>query len=194
MQHALVVSIELVVLGGNHNSINALRDTGIAILHCHLAFRIWSEIRHHLALLANLGKGAHQQMGQVERHRHQTLRLVGGIAEHHALVACTLILIVLTVNTTVDILALLVNGSQNTTRITVKLVFGLRIAYLLDGIAGNRLQVDINLTAHLAHDDHLSGSNKRLTGHAGMVVVSQKLVENGVAYLVSHLIGMTFTY
>ena len=86
------------------------------------------------------------------------------------------------------------DGCQDTARVAVKLVFSLGIAYLLDGIAGNGLQVYIYITAHLAHEHYLSGCHKRLTSHAGTFVVSQELVEDGITYLVGHLVGMAFRY
>ena len=129
-------------------------------------------------------------MSQVERNGHQVLRLVGGIAEHHTLVACTLLVLIAIIYTAVDILTLLMDGSQDTTGITIKLVFGLGIANSLNGVTSNGLQVDIHLTAYLTHDDYLTCCYKRLTGHTGVLVVSQELVQDGITYLIGHLIGM----
>ena len=84
------------------------------------------------------------------------------------------------IHAAVDVLALFVDGAQDTARVAVELVFRLRIADALDGIAGNGLQIDINIAAHFAHDDDLACRHKGLTGHAGLVVIGKELVQNGV--------------
>ena len=52
-------------------------------------------------------------MSQVKTDGHVTLRLIGGIAEHHALVACSLLVFVAVIYTAVDIGALLMDGTQD---------------------------------------------------------------------------------
>ena len=116
-------------------------------------------------------------MRQIERQRHVVFCFVAGISEHHALVAGTLLAFVLTVNAALDVLALLMYGVEHTTRIPVELIFRLCISYSLYRLAGNGLQVDIHIAAHLAGNDNLSCGYKRLNSHAGLVVVSQELVE-----------------
>ena len=115
-------------------------------------------------------------MGQIQTDGHIVLRFIGGIAEHHALVASALFVFIAVVYTAVYIGALLMNGAQNTARIAVELILGLGIADALDGVAGNGLEVDVYFAAHLTHDDNLSGCHKRFDGATGFVVVSQKLV------------------
>lgn len=53
-------------------------------------------------------------MGQVEAYGHIAFRLVGGIAEHHALVAGTLLFLVAVIHAAIDVLALFVDGTQDT--------------------------------------------------------------------------------
>lgn len=164
----------------------------VAILHRHLALRVGTEIGHHLALLTDIGQRAHDEMGQIERHGHIVLRLVGGIAEHHSLIAGTLIFGLLTLDAPVDVGTLLMDGREDTTALCVKLILGLRIADMGDGAAGHRLQIDVSLGAHLAHDHHLTGSDKCLYCRVRILIIGQKLVKDGVTDLVGHLIGMTF--
>ena len=104
-------------------------------------------------------------MGQIERHGHQAFRFVRSVAEHHALVASPLFFLVLTVNATVDVLALFVNGAQNATRIAIKLILSLRVTDALDGLSSNSLQVYVHVAAHFTHQHHLSCSNERLASH-----------------------------
>ena len=193
-QHLLVIGVELVVLSAHHDGVDALGNALVAVLNGHLALRVGTQIGHLLTLLADVGQCAHEQMRQVERHRHIVLGLVGGITEHHALVASALVLVLFTVHTTADVTALLVNGSENTARVAVELIFALRITDTIDGTAGNGLQVNISLRAHLAHDHHLSGSDKGLDGAACLIVVSQKLVYQCVGNLVGYFVGMTLRH
>ena len=192
-QHSLIL-VKLVVLGADDDSIDALGNTLIAILHRHLALGIRTQVGHHLTFLADVGQGAHDEMGQIEGDRHQALRLVGGIAKHHALIASSLVLIFLTIHATVDVGTLLVDGSENATGVAVKLVLGLGIANLLDSIAGDGLQVDIDIAAHFTHDDHLTCGDKRLASHASLVVISQELVEYCVRDLVGNFVGMSLRH
>ena len=84
------------------------------------------------------------------------------------------------------------DSREDSTGITVELIFCLGIANLLDGVTGYCLQIDINIAAYFTHDDNLAGSNKRLARHTCMLIISQELVQDGITYLVGHLVGMTF--
>ena len=170
-QHLLVL-VELVVLGRDDDGVDALRDAGVAVLDSHLTLGIRTQIGHLLTLLADVGQSAHDEVCQVERDGHKVLRLVGGITEHHTLIAGSLLFLVAVIDTTVDVGALLMDGTEDTTRVAVELVFSLRIADAFDGVAGDGLQIDIHLAAHLTHDHYLSCGDKRLDGTTGLVVVS----------------------
>ena len=192
-QHLLVL-VKFVVLGRDDDGVDTLGHTCVTILHGDLALRVGTQVSHHLTLLADVGQRAHDKVGQVERDGHVRLRLISGVAEHHALVAGTLLLLVGTIDATVDVLALLVDGTEDAARVAVELVLRLRITDALDGVTGNGLQVDIHLAADLAHENNLTGRDKRLAGHTGMRVVSQELVENSVRDLVGHLVGMALRH
>ena len=160
VEHTLVVRVKLVVLRRYHDGVDALRNTIVTVLYGHLALGIGTQIGHLTTFPTDVSQRTHDEMCQVKAYRHQVLRLVRSVAEHHTLVASTLILILFAVNATVDVLTLLVNGSQDTTGIAIKLILRLRIAYLLDGVASYGLQVNIHLAAHLTHNDHLTCSYK----------------------------------
>ncbi len=182
---------EVVVLGRHHDVVDAHGLALVVILDGHLALGVGAQIGHLLAFLADLCQGAHDEVCQVERGGHIVLCLVAGIAEHHALVAGALQLLVFTRHTAVDVAALLVDGGEDAARVIVELIFGLGVADVLDGTAGHGLQVDVGARTHLAHDDHLSGGGKALDGAVRLVVVGQELVEQRVADLVAHFVGMT---
>ena len=164
------------MLGRYHDSVYTLGDTRVTILHGHLTLRVRTQIGHHLAFLANFSQSTHHEMCQIERDWHQALRFVGGITEHHTLIASALLFFVAIIHTAIDVFALFVDSGQNSTGVTVELIFGLRITNFLYCITSNGLEVNIHFAAHLTHDDHLTSGDKRLTCHAGIWVVSQKLV------------------
>ena len=176
VEHALVVAVKLIVLRAHHDGVDAQGHVVVAVLYRDLTLGIGTQVGHLSALLAYVGEGSHDEVSQVERHGHVVIGLVAGVAEHHALVAGALVVLDGTAHTAVDVGALLVNGAEDAARVTVKLVLGLGVTYLLDSLAGYGLQVYISFRGHLAHDNHLSGGYEGLDGAVGMVVVGQKLV------------------
>ena len=84
------------------------------------------------------------------------------------------------------------DSREDSTGITVELILCLGIANLLNGVTGYCLQININIAAHLTHNHHLTGSNKRLARHSCMLIICQELVQDGITYLVGHFVGMTF--
>ena len=123
LQHGLVVVHELVVLRGDHDGVDALGHALVAVFNGDLALRVGTQVSHLLAFAADVGQGAHEQVGQVERNGHVVTRLVGGIAEHHALVAGALVFLVGAVYAAVDVAALLVDGREDAAGIAVELIF-----------------------------------------------------------------------
>ena len=170
------VSVELVVLRRNDDGVDALRNAFVGVFHRHLALGVGAQIRHLLAFVADVGQRPHDEVGQIEAHGHQVLRLVHRIAEHHALVAGSLCVLVVAVHAAVDVRTLLVNARQDAAGVAVELIFGLRVSDAFDRAARYGLQVDVGFRAHLAHDDHLSGGDEALDGAARLRVVGQELV------------------
>lgn len=115
---------------------------------------------------------------------HHLARLVAGVSEHDALVAGTLLLLLLADDALVDVRGLLVDGRKDAARVAVELVFALRIADALDHAPGHALHVDIGLRTHFARNDHESRGAERLAGDFRIGVVAQEFVENGVGNLV----------
>ena len=106
----LLVLIEIIMLGRDNDSVDALRNVVVAILYGYLRLGVWAQISHNLTFLAYLGKGFHKQMGKVKRNRDITVCLVSGVAKHHTLVTSSLLFLHLTRDTHVDIGTLFVNG------------------------------------------------------------------------------------
>ena len=154
------------------------------------------------------------------RHGNEGLGLVGGISEHHALVAGTDQVdrvggraglgLKRLVDALGDIGGLLVDEAHDTACIAVKAKLGAVVADAADDAAGNFLHVNVCLGADLAGDDDGAGGHESLAGatdvfHVGghavgrnialllqLYFFSEDCVEDGVADLVSDLIGMTF--
>ena len=170
--------------------------------------------------MANSGQALGQAACQVVRHGHEGLGLVGGVAKHHALVAgadqvdrvgggAGLGLEGL-VDALGDIGRLLVDEAHNTAGIAVEAELGAVVANTADNATGDFLHVDVGLGADLAGDDDGAGGHEGLTGAADVFDVGghavgrnvalllqlyffgKDCVEDGVADLVSDLIGMAF--
>ena len=86
------------------------------------------------------------------------------------------------------------DGRKDTAGVAVEHIFRLCIANIVDGTAGDGLQIDIRFGAHLTHDAHLPRRDKCLDGRAGLGVVGQELVEQRVANLVAYFVGVSLRH
>ena len=75
------------VLSGYNHLFNLSRNA-VDIANANLGFTVGAQIRHG-AIFAHLGKALGQTAGQIMGQRHKGLRLVAGVAKHHALIART---------------------------------------------------------------------------------------------------------
>ena len=82
----LVVADGLGVLAGDDDGVDAGGLAVLVVLDRDLALAVGAQIRQ-LAGLAHRGELAGELVGQRDGSRHQLGGLVGGVAEHHALVA-----------------------------------------------------------------------------------------------------------
>ena len=179
-----------VVLRADHDGVDALGLAPVAVLHRHLALGVGTQVAHLLALAAYLRQLHQDDVRQRDGQRHQLLGLAAGIAEHHALVAGTLVALGLAADAHIDVLALLVDGAEHTAALGLELVLALGVAYLAYDVAHGCLHVDIAVAGHLAANDSQAGGYQRLAGHMALRVVAQKLVQQSIADLVGHLVGM----
>ena len=113
-EHALVVVVELVVLCRHYDGVDALRYALLRVFNGYLALRVGAQVCHLLALLAYVGEHAHDELCEVERYGHVVLGLVGGVAEHHSLVAGALVFLLFAAHATVNVVRLLVDGCEHT--------------------------------------------------------------------------------
>ena len=175
-QHGGFVS-KIVVLGGEDDAVDALGLVSLRILHGDLRFGVRTQVGHFLALLADGGEFLHEAVGQFDGQRHVVVHFVAGIAEHHALVARTLIFGSRTFNALVDVRRLAMDGGDDTARLEIKLVVALSVADALDSAARNIVNGNIAFSLHLAGADYKSGGYKCLACHFRLGILREDRVQ-----------------
>ena len=90
-------------------------------------------------------KGEQKVVGEPDRERHKILGLTAGVAEHNSLVSCPLVLCLLSFNSAIDILALLVQCGEDSAGVAVKHILALVVAYAVNDSAGYLLYVYIRI-------------------------------------------------
>ena len=176
------------MLAGNDHSIHTHGLVVLVVLHSDLTLAVRTQIVH-LAVLAHLGQALCQLVSQTDGHGHQLRGLIAGIAEHHALIACTAHLIV---GAQCDVGALAVDIGDDGTGVGVKAELCAGVADICHHLADDLLEIDIAVGGDLAHDVDKAGGCAGLAGHTGIGVVGQDLVQNGIRDLVADLVGMSF--
>ncbi len=138
----------------------------------------------------------------VERRRHQVRGLVAGEAEHDALVARALVLVLAGIDALRDMRGLRMEMVGEVEAVPVEAV--LLIADLLHDAADGRFDLLADarspiaglihdaLAADLAGKDDAVGRRHRLASDARFRVLGQEQVDDGVADLVGNLVGMAF--
>lgn len=106
-----------IVLGGQNHRVDT-GDTAILVAAGYLALGVRTQPRQQAAL-AGLGLALHQTVGEGDRCRHQHVGFVAGVAEHQALVACTLVFRLLAVNALGDIHRLLADNVDDAAGVAV---------------------------------------------------------------------------
>ena len=131
-------------------------------------------------------------MREVKGEGHVVLGLVGGIAEHHALVSGALCSAVCAVNATVDVSALLVDGREHTATVALEHILALGIADAVNDFASDTLQVNVCLCLDFACQDDLPSRDECFASHLRIGIEGKQFVEHSIADLIGHLVGMAF--
>ena len=145
---------------------------------------IGTQVGHHLPFAADDGQLLEDHVREDQRRRHHLAGLVAGIAEHDALIARALLVLLGAHDALINVRRLFVDGRQDAARVAVELVFALGIADAVDHAARHALYIDIRFGAHLARHNHQSRGAKRLAGDFRVGVTTQEFVENGVRNLI----------
>ena len=131
-------------------------------------------------------------MGVVDGRRHQHVGLVGGIAEHHALVAGALFVIVgLVPDGLIDLGRLLAERVDHGDGVEVVAARRITVADVADYVARQLVDVHLGARADLARNDHQRALEQGFASDVGLGVLRQHGVKDGVGDLVGHLVGMT---
>ncbi len=180
----------LIVLRRQYHRINTHR-LAILVAQGHLAFGIGAQPGQR-AVLAQLRLPLYQTVGVEDGRGHESFGFIGGVAEHQALVAGTLFLVVAGIDALGDVRALLANGIENSTGRAIEADFRAVVADVQHHVAHHVLEVDVGFGGHLAGNHHHAGLDQGLHRNARIGVVDKDLVEDGVGDLVGHFVGVPF--
>ena len=142
-------------------------------------------------------------MCQVDGVRHILFCLVGGITEHHALIAgaCVKIVVLLTllrlkglVYAHSDIGRLLINCYKYSAGIAVESVLRFGISNLLYGITHDFLHINIRIGGDFTCYQHESCTNCGLTCHTAHGVFLHAGIQDGVGDGIADFVVMAFCY
>jgi hypothetical protein len=181
-----------VMLGGQHHGIEALDHIAVgrvAQVTCDFASG-----RSHLQLagLAHLGLLLDQTV-RVQMGAGIRIGFVAGIAEHQALVACALFFRLLAVHALVDVGRLLAEQVDDAAGLAVKADVGVVVADVVDDLARMIFSyVDGGAGGDFTGDDRGAGLDQGFAGHAGVLVLGQDRVQDGVGNLVGDLVRVAF--
>ncbi|GJE70868.1 hypothetical protein CHKEEEPN_2410 [Methylorubrum podarium] len=181
------------VLGREHD-LRHLDRAAVGVAHGDLALGVGTELgRVALLGLAGVGEILEDLVGVEDRGRHQRRGLVGGVAEHDALVARALVLVAGGVHALGDVgrLGVQVDGDL----VVLPMEARLLVADVAHRLAGQLLEVleghGIG-AAHLARDHDAVGRRQRLDAQARLRHRGDVGVDHGVRDPVAHLVGVAF--
>ncbi len=191
----------VVVLGGDQNGLEADR-LAVDVVEGDLGLGVGPQVRDG-AGPANLGMALGHAMSQMDRQRHQDVGLVAGVAEHHALVACALLVVGVAAGRTAanlfglvdalgDIGRLLVDGHHHATGLAVEAVGLGVVTDPGDRLTHHRWDVDVCRGGDLAGHDGQTGRHHGLAGDAAVGILLEEGVEDGIGNLIGHLVRMAF--
>ena len=128
-----------------------------------------------------------------DRRRHQLLGFVAGKSEHHALIACPLLvrIVIGRIHAHCDILRLLVDRCQNRAASAIEAKLCIIVADFCDRISRNACDIHIAVRRNLAHHQHKARRCRALARHTRLRVLGQNRVQYAVGNLVADLIGMS---
>ena len=192
------------LLGGNVLRVLGRNDDGVdteghdsavvvLVLDGDLGLGVGAEPRQR-AVAASSRHGSVELVGEEESQGEQLGGLVGGIAEHDALVTGAKVLeAVVEVETLRDIRGLLLDGDEQVEGLVVEALGGVIVADVLDGLADDLLVVDLGLGGDLTKDHDHAGLGGRLAGDLGEGILRQAGIEDGVGDLIGDLVGVALT-
>ncbi len=145
-----------------------------------------------LAALAIVGQPLGEPVSEQNRERHHLFRLVGGVAEHDALVAGALVAALARCggHALRDLGGLLRNDRDELERRIAEGLGDIRIADFLHRQADDPLVVQLRVRRDLPGNDHRVALAQRLARDAALRVLLEAGVEDGVRDVIADLVGM----
>jgi hypothetical protein len=179
------------VLGGDDNSVDALGDDStvvLGVLDSDLGLGVGPQPGQG-AVTASLGHGSVQLVGEEVAEGKELGSLVGGIAEHDALVTGTELLNgLLVVETLSNIGGLLLNGDEQVARLVIEPLGGVVIPNVFDAVTDHLLVVEVGAGGDLAEDHDHARLSSGLASHLREGVLLQACIEDCVGDLIGNLV------
>ncbi len=186
------------VLGRQHHGVDADRAVAV-VADRHLGLAVRAQVGHQ-ALLADGGEPLGQPVRQPDRQRHQLGGVGAGVAEHQALVAGALRVVVVgsaldpvlvrLVDALGDVGGLRADRDLDAAGVAVEALVGGVVADREHGLADQRGDVGVGLGVHLARDVDQARGHHRLDGDPALRVLPQQVVQDRVRDLVADLVGV----
>ena len=171
----------------------------LLVAHRHLRLPVRAQVRKDV-FLAQSGQPARDPVREHDRQRHQLVRLLRGVAEHHPLVARALLverihdaalLLERMRDALRDVGRLLVDGDDHAARVGVEPELRARVPDLADPLPHQTRDVDIRRRRDLAGDDDEAGRDQRLTGDPPGRIVGEDRVQDAVRDLIGDLVRVS---
>ncbi len=145
-------------------------------------------------ILAHRSQLLAQLVGQGDRQRHHIIGFVGRVAEHHALITRTELILARTPS---DMRRLLLDQHLHVAGLGVDARRLAVVADLRDRLARDLLVVGLEDTGDLAEQNHVLALDGGLTGYASMRPICRRIaaqdgIQNGVRNGVADLVRMSF--
>ncbi|MCY1418282.1 hypothetical protein D9M71_338370 [compost metagenome] len=179
-----------VVLGGQYDRVDA-HDLAAFVTAGDLGLGVRTQPRQQ-AGLARFGLALDQTVGEADRRRHQHVGFVAGVAEHQALVTGTLVFRAGAVDALGDVHRLLADDVHHGAGGAVEADVGAVVADVDDDLAHQLFQVDPGRSGDFAGDDGDTGLDQGFASYAGVFVLGDDGIKDGVRNLVGDLVRMPF--
>lgn len=179
------------VLGGDDDGVDADGDHAavlLLVLDGDLGLTIGAQPLEG-SILANVGETLAEAGGEEVGEGHELGGLIGGVAEHDALVTSADLLDALVeVDALGDIGALLLDGDDDVAGVAVDALVGGGVADVADGGADDVLEIDLGVGGDLTEDHDHAGLGGGLAGDLGLGVLGEAGVEDGIGNLIAELV------
>ncbi len=153
-----------------------------------LALAVRTKVRH-FAALADFAQLLAELVGQRDGSRHQLFRLVGGIAEHHALIAAPPVSTPMAMSPDCLLMEEITGAG-----VRIEAIEGVVVSDGGNDAAHEGLEIDISLGGDFSGDDDEAGGGECFAGDAAIGVLFEAGVEDGVGNLVGNFVGMPFSH